>query len=91
MGLPTRGGPQQDPGDIELRPFGVKATRQYRWDETYDTSGYLQVLNTYSGHRSLGNHARELLFQGTADLIDQQFGGSITKDYLTTLYVAHRA
>ena len=23
--------------------FRVKATRQYRWDETYDTSGYLQV------------------------------------------------
>jgi hypothetical protein len=71
--------------------FGVKATRQYRWDETYDTSGYLQVLNTYSGHRSLGNHARERLFQGIADLIDQQFGGSITKGYLTALYAAHRA
>ncbi len=70
--------------------FEVRATRNYRWDETYDAAGYLRVLNTYSGHRSLGNHARERLFQGISDLIDQQFGGSVTKGYLTTLYVAHR-
>ena len=56
----------------------------------YDAAGYLRVLNTYSGHRNLSNHARERLFHGVADLIDQQFGGSITKGYLTTLYVAHR-
>ena len=70
--------------------FEVEATRHYRWDETYDAAGYLRVLNTYSGHRSLSNHARERLFHGIADLIDQQFGGSITKGYLTTLYVAER-
>jgi hypothetical protein len=70
--------------------FEVKATRNYRGDETYDAAGYLRVLNTYSGHRSLSYHARERLFQSIADLIDQQFGGSITKGYLTTLYVAHR-
>lgn len=69
--------------------FEVKATRDYRWDETYDAAGYLSVLNTYSGHRSLTNHARERLFHGIADLIDRQFGGSITKGYLTTLYLAH--
>jgi SAM-dependent methyltransferase len=70
--------------------FEVMATRTYRWDETYDTSGYLSVLNTYSGHRSLGNHTHERLFHGIASLIDQRFGGSITKGYLTTLYVARR-
>ena len=70
--------------------FEVEATRNYRWDETYDAAGYLSVLNTYSGHRSLSNNARERLFRGIADLIDQRFGGSITKGYLTTLYVAHR-
>ena len=43
--------------------FEVTATRQYRWDETYDAAGYLRVLNTYSGHRGLGNDARERLFR----------------------------
>ena len=57
----------------------------------YDAPGYLRVLNTYSGHRSLSNHARERHFYGIADLIDQQFGGSITKCYQTTVYLAHRS
>jgi len=70
--------------------FEVSATRQYRWDEAYDAAGYLRVLDTYSGHRSLGDDARERLFRGIAALIDGQFGGKIVKDYLTTLYVAYK-
>jgi hypothetical protein len=70
-----------------------RATLRAIFDEAallYDAAGYLRVLNTYSGHRSLSNHARERLFHGIADLVVQQFGGSIIKGYLTTLYVAHR-
>jgi SAM-dependent methyltransferase len=70
--------------------FEVRATRQYRWDETYDAAGYLRVLNTYSGHRSLSRDTRDRLFRGIADLIDEMFGGTIVKGYLTTLYVAHQ-
>jgi len=68
--------------------FGRITTRRYRWDETYDAGGYLRVLNTYSGHRSLSEGTRERLFRGIADLIDTRFGGRIVKGYLTTLYVA---
>ena len=68
----------------------VRATRQYLWDETYDAAGYLRVLDTYSGHRSLGGDARERLFRDIAKLVDEHFGGSILKGYLTTLYVANR-
>jgi SAM-dependent methyltransferase len=70
--------------------FEVEAARHYRWDETYDAAGYLNVLNTYSGHRTLSDDARERLFRGIASLIDQRFDGSIAKGYLTTLYVARR-
>jgi SAM-dependent methyltransferase len=70
--------------------FGSIITRHYRWDETYDSWGYLRVLNTYSGHRSLNDDTRERLFCGIADLIDNRFDGRIVKGYLTTLYVAHR-
>ncbi|MBA2713873.1 MAG: class I SAM-dependent methyltransferase [Rubrobacteraceae bacterium] len=70
--------------------FDEITTRHYRWDETYDADGYLRVLNTYSGHRSLGDDTRERLFRGIADLIDDRFGGRIVKGYLATLYVAHR-
>jgi SAM-dependent methyltransferase len=70
--------------------FGGIATRRYRWDETYDTGGYLRVLSTYSEHRSLSEDARGRLFRGIADLADTKFGGSIVKGYLTTLYVARK-
>jgi SAM-dependent methyltransferase len=50
--------------------FKVSTTRQYRWDEPYDATGYLRVLNTYSGHRSLSNDARERLFRGIVDLMN---------------------
>src|SRR5215217_1684203 len=70
--------------------FGSIITRHYRWDETYDSRGYLRVLSTYSGHRSLSADTRERLFLGIADLIDNSFDGRIIKGYLTTLYVAHR-
>ena len=70
--------------------FEAVTRRNYRWDETYDAEGYLRVLNTYSGHRSLRDDTRERLFCGIADLIDNRFDGRIVKGYLTTLYVAKR-
>jgi SAM-dependent methyltransferase len=70
--------------------FDGITTRHYRWDETYDSWGYLRVLSTYSGHRSLNDDTRDRLFRGIADLIDHSFDGRIVKGYLTTLYVAKR-
>lgn len=70
--------------------FGEVITRSYQWDVTYDAEGYLRVLNTYSGHRSLPTDTRGRLFRGIADLIDSEYGGRIVKGYLTTLYVAPR-
>ncbi len=58
--------------------------RDYRWDDTYDAEGYLRVLNTYSGHRSLNDASRERLFSGIRDLIEREHGGRIVKGYLTT-------
>jgi SAM-dependent methyltransferase len=70
--------------------FGSVTTRHYRWDVSYDSCGYLRVLSTYSGHKSLNDDTRRRLFRGLADLIDNSFDGRIVKGYLTTLYVAHR-
>ena len=83
--VPDRTGEIEDSGVFD----GV-ITRGYRWDESYDAAGYLRVLNTYSGHRSLGYASRERLFRGISDLIETRFGGRIVKGYLTTLFVAHR-
>lgn len=78
-------------GEIESSGlFEAVTRRNYRWDEMYDAEGYLRVLNTYSGHRSLNDDTRERLFCGIADLIDNRFDGRIVKGYLITLYVTKR-
>src|SRR5215210_8616693 len=57
----------------ETSLLGNITTRHYRWDVTYDSWGYLRVLSTYSGHRSLNADTRERLFRSIADLIDTRF------------------
>lgn len=71
--------------------FGPVTVRRHVWEQAYDAAGYLRVLDTYSGHRSLAPEKRERLFQGIAELIETRYGGRITKGYLAMLYVAHRA
>ncbi|MDF5734528.1 MULTISPECIES: class I SAM-dependent methyltransferase [unclassified Nostoc] len=69
--------------------FGEVTYRSYQWDAVYDTTTYINLLNTYSGHRNLDSITRERFFHRIAELIDTKFNGQITKGYLTTLYLAH--
>lgn len=86
--------PDQIPFDTaELRGserFGPPVFRRYEWNQTYSTSGYLDVLQTYSGHMLLPAELRTGLLACIAHLIDAGYGGSITKRYMTELRVAHR-
>jgi SAM-dependent methyltransferase len=62
--------------------FGPVAVRRYHLDITYTASEYLDLLSTYSGHIALPGDARQGLFDGIADLIDNRHGGAITKRYM---------
>lgn len=70
--------------------FGPVTVRRYTWEQSYDATGYIQLLDTYSGHRNLDGKARQQLHAGITQLIETQFSGRVTKGYLTLLYVAHR-
>ncbi|MEV5610025.1 class I SAM-dependent methyltransferase [Streptomyces sp. NPDC052225] len=63
---------------------------RYEWDATYTTEQYLGLLCTYSGHRALDPEARTGLLDALGRLIDRDFGGTITKRYLTELRTARR-
>jgi hypothetical protein len=69
------------------RRFGPAEFRRYEWELPYTTSGYLEVLLTYSGHRALDPQAQTGLLDCIARLIDAH-GGRITKRYLTELRIA---
>lgn len=62
--------------------FGPVTVRRHHRDVTYTTSEYLNLLSTYSGHIALPGDARQGLFDGITDLIDNRHGGAITKRYM---------
>lgn len=71
--------------------FGPAQFRRYEWDHTYTAGEYLDLLSTYSRHRVMPADARQGLFTCIQCLIDNEYGGTITKAYLTQLAITHRA
>ncbi|WP_155060009.1 class I SAM-dependent methyltransferase [Streptomyces blattellae] len=67
----------------------VEETRHLR-DITYSADQYIDVLLTYSGHRALHDTARQGLLTCIRELIESQYGGSVTKSYLHELFIAAR-
>lgn len=74
--------------DSEL--FEPATRRRYQRDVRYTTSGYLDLLRTYSGHRALPEASQRGLFACIGDLIDGTYGGEVTKRYLYELRLARR-
>ena len=71
--------------------FRPAVRRRYEQELRYRRSEYLDVLNTYSGHRALPPDQHQGLFDAIAALIDDHHGGMITKRYLYELRVAELA
>jgi SAM-dependent methyltransferase len=70
--------------------FGAVAVRRYVWDLAYSAEEYLNVLDTYSGHRSLPAATRRELYEGIRGRIEGRPNGRVRKTYLTILHVARR-
>jgi SAM-dependent methyltransferase len=70
--------------------FGPVRFQRYEWELTYTAGAYLKLLSTYSGHRALPESARRNLFACLTDLIDNRYGGRITKRFMTQLALARR-
>ena len=70
--------------------FGPVSFRRYEWDATYSTDDYRSLLRTYSGHIAMDPNDQNGLLGCIAELMDDRYGGLITKRYLTELRVADR-
>ncbi|CAM5283508.1 class I SAM-dependent methyltransferase [Streptomyces aurantiogriseus] len=57
---------------------------------TYSADAYIEVLLTYSGHLALDEPARRGLLACIRNLIENRYGGSVTKRYLHELITARR-
>jgi SAM-dependent methyltransferase len=71
--------------------FKEPIIRRYSWSRTYSKLDYLRLLDTYSDHRGLPENKKRRLYYGIARLIDEEYGGSVERPYLTALFVAGKA
>ncbi|NUT95323.1 MAG: class I SAM-dependent methyltransferase [Saccharothrix sp.] len=78
----------KDPTDF-ANHFGPVQFHRYEWNRTYTAPEYLALLMTYSGHRALPPDQRAGLFTCITALI-ANYGGQITKRFMTELALAHR-
>ncbi len=62
--------------------------RTYDWTAEFDSVQYLKLLNTFSGHLALSEQTKARLFKAISDLINDEYGGVISRPYLTVLYIA---
>ena len=70
--------------------FRVVAMRRYLWDVSYNANEYIDLLNTYSGHRAFDGETRDRLLSRIRRRIEARPGGTVRKSYLATLDVAER-
>ena len=60
---------------------------QFPWTQWYATKQYLQLLETFSDHRTLPPENKSALFDAIAETLVRH-GGGRSKPYLTVLYLA---
>ncbi|HEX6778155.1 MAG TPA: class I SAM-dependent methyltransferase [Ktedonobacterales bacterium] len=70
--------------------FQAPEVRRYTWEMTYDTEGYLRLLDSYSSYRILEPGVQKRLFAALATLIETRFGGSVTRRWEAELFLARR-
>ena len=70
--------------------FAAVAVRRYVWDVTYTADEYLDVLDTYSGHRSMPEARRLELYDRIRRRIRLRPDQRVRKSYVAVLDVARR-
>lgn len=84
--------PEQVPdltAEIEASGHFEKAqVRRYIWQQEYDATQYVALLDTFSNHRAMEPTSREWLYGEIHRRISQRAGGRVTRHWLSILHVA---
>jgi len=68
--------------------FGHVAVRVWDWDQTYTAAEYRKLMLSYSGTQMMAPAARLGLLDDIEALIEQEFGGQITRPLVASLTTA---
>jgi trans-aconitate methyltransferase len=80
--------PTVEPGLIMPAAADIPGGLRYEWEQTYSTAAYLDLLRTYSSTLDLDPADAAALLDCIGSTIDRNYGGHITKRYLTRLLLS---
>jgi SAM-dependent methyltransferase len=87
--LPRPQGLHDDRADIEASGmFEVLEVRQYDWETVYDAEGYIDLLNTFSGHIAMENAQRERLYGEIRRRLALRADGLLRRHWGGVLHIA---
>jgi len=76
--------PELDRSDL----FGPVALYRYRWDQTYETTAYIDLLRSFSATYAMARAPREAFLSDMSALIEEEFDGYVTRPLVITLALA---
>jgi SAM-dependent methyltransferase len=82
------------PEHEELRAsalFEDVTLHRYRWDQTYTSEQYADLLRSYSGSQAMEPGPREAMIADLCEVIDTEFGGTMTRPLVITLTLGRKA
>jgi SAM-dependent methyltransferase len=80
-----------DRGEIEASGlFEVIDVRQYDWETVYDAQGYIDLLDTFSGHIAMQDWQRERLYGEIRRRLATRPDGRLRRHWGGVLHVARR-
>jgi SAM-dependent methyltransferase len=82
--------PPEHPELIESGQFRMVELHRYRWDQRYDTAGYIDLVRTYSDTNRMVAPAREAFLTDLTTFIDTEFDGSVVRPLVITLTLARK-
>ena len=90
------------PSEDELKPeeygglvasglFDDIRLHKYRWDQTYTSREYGDLMRSYSGTQAMEQQQQEALIGDVTAFVDAEFGGAITRPLVMTLSLGRQA
>jgi SAM-dependent methyltransferase len=70
--------------------YDVVAVRQYDWEVVYDAEGYIELLDTFSGHIAMAPWQRERLYAEIRRRLGERPDGLLRRGWGAVLHVARR-
>jgi SAM-dependent methyltransferase len=75
---------------LAISLFDDVTLRRYRWDQTYPTEAYADLVRSYAGTQMMEPGPREALIADLSEVIDREYGGSVTRPLVMTLTMGRK-